>query len=812
MFVNHTWRGILLAFAIVACLTGLILAQERPEAQVDPLLGNPQAIAAGQSLYGRHCAVCHGPAAQGDRGPSLVSGNFPHGGADGEILLSIRGGIRGTEMPPFVQLSTDQIWQVIAYLRNLSGAAASVTSASNERVPGDPAVGKVVLEGKAGCLGCHQVNGAGKTVGPDLSTAGRSAAQQLLARITNPNGLPGESGQGGRGGPQSPATVIVKTRDGQEYRGTRKTADSVNISIVDTNGVFRTFDKSSLADLRIENTSLMPADYSKRLTSTEIQNVVAYLKTLDGKDPARLATGAGVLSWDRLRHSDKEPRNYMTYWGDLTGKHYSALNQINTANVKNLQAKWALPLPGTGNTQGIPLVVDGILYTVGPAVGSLEVIAADARTGRVLWRHQRQQKKTNPNEINRTNRGLAVMGNRVFVGTLDAALVALDARTGAELWETQVADTMIGYNITSPPLPVRDMIITGIAGGEFGIQGFLEAYDQATGKKLWRFNTVPQPGEPGHETWEGDSWKRGGAPTWLTGTYDAESNTLYWPVGNPGPDFDGDVRPGDNLYSDSVIALNADTGKLKWHYQFTPNDSHDWDSTEDMILVDRMWHGQNRKLLLHADRNGIFYVLDRVSGKFLAGNPFVRATWVKGWDEKGKPVIAEKSSSSRDGNFVFPGVGGGTNFQAPSYSLQTGWMYFTYHDGGQLYTSGPEAFEPGKQYGGRGAGSTRTPPPGEAPPTDGIQAFDPETGKTQWKFVLSQGGLAPGGLATGGGVVFAATGEGNFLALDAKTGKALWHFTTGSAISSSPMSYSVGGKQYVAVTSAGVLYSFGLPE
>jgi alcohol dehydrogenase (cytochrome c) len=442
--------------------------------------------------------------------------------------------------------------------------------------------------------------------------------------------------------------VIVRTKDGKEYRGTRRNTDSLSISLVDTSGTYRTFVKSAV-EVRIDNVSLMPADYAKRLTKDEIQNVVAYMKTLDGKDPARLATGSDILSWDRLRNSDKEPQNYMTYWGDLTGKHYSALTQINTSNVKNLQARWALPLPGSGNTEGVPLVVDGIVYTVGTAAGKLDVVSADAVTGHVLWRYRRSQKITNPNEINRTNRGVAVMGNRVFFGTLDAFLIALDARTGAELWEQQVADTMRGHSITSPPLPVRDKIITGIAGGEFGIQGFLEAYDQATGKKLWHFDTVPQPGEPGHETWEGDSWTRGGAPTWLTGTYDGATNTLYWPVGNPGPDFNGDVRPGDNLYSDSVIALDPDAGKLKWHYQFTPNDTHDWDSTEDMMLVDRVWHGANRRLILHADRNGIFYVLDRTNGKFLAGNPFVRATWVKSWDENGRPLLAPNNRSTPEG-------------------------------------------------------------------------------------------------------------------------------------------------------------------
>jgi|SRR5579871_610102 len=710
-------------------------------------------------------------------------------------------------------MSPTTLRKVALLLATLCGPLAAQEEPTELRpdpVTGDAAAGQKIFEGKAGCLDCHRVYGKGKTVGPDLSTAGRTPAPQLLAKITDPNTSIAGGGRG-RGGPFSPATVIVRTKERKEFRGVRRNADSLTVSMVDTDGVYRTFDRFAV-DVRIESISLMPGDYAKRLTPREIQNVVAYLKTLDGKDPSRLATGSDVLSWDRLRNSEKEPWNYLTYWGDLGGKHYSSLAQINTGNVRNLQAKWALPLAGTGVTEGVPLVVDGVLYTVGAAVGTLEVLAADAITGRPLWRYRRNQKVTNPNEINRTNRGVAVMGNRVFFGTLDAALVALDARTGAQLWETQVADTMRGYSINSPPLPVRNMIITGVGGGEFGIQGFLEAYDQATGKKLWRFNTVPQPGEPGHETWDSDSWQRGGAPTWLTGTYDIESDTLYWPVGNPGPDFDGDVRKGDNLYSCSVVALDPNTGRLKWHYQFTPNDSHDWDSTEDLIVVDRMWHGVNRKLILHADRNGIFFVLDRTNGKFLAGNPFVRATWVKSWDESGRPILAENSTSTPEGNMVYPGVGGGTNFQAPSYSLQTGWAYFAYHDGGQFYTSGPQQFEPGKQYNGRGAGGNRPQPAGAAPPSDGIQAFDPETGKTQWKFVLSQGGLAPGVLATGGGLLFAATAEGNFIALDAKTGKPLWHFTTGANIASSPVSYSVDGREYVAVTSSGMLYAFALPQ
>src|SRR5579871_365445 len=340
----------ILVSIFVAGACWLALAQsERPEEQVDPMLGNQQAIAACQRLYNQDCAVCHGASAQGDRGPSLVSGRLQHGNADGEILLSIRNGVRGTEMPPFAQLSTDQIWQIIAFVRSLAGVTAPTRPAAGEKVAGDPAAGKAIFEGKGGCLNCHQVNGVGKSAGPDLSAAGRTPAQQLTAKIMNPNQLPGGGGRGrGRGGPLPPATITVKTKDGKEYRGTRKNVDSIFVSMVDTNGVYRTFDKATLADFRIENASLMPADFSQRLTGAEIQNVVAYLKTLDGSDPSKLATGAGVLTWERLRNSEKEPQNFMTYWGDLGGKHYSSLSQINTSNARTLQAKWVLPLPGNG--------------------------------------------------------------------------------------------------------------------------------------------------------------------------------------------------------------------------------------------------------------------------------------------------------------------------------------------------------------------------------------------------------------------------------------------------------------------------------
>jgi alcohol dehydrogenase (cytochrome c) len=794
----------LATFVLVIGATLSRAQRDTAEAQRNPFAGDPGAISAGKALYDQACQNCHGASASGDRGPALT-GTLKWGAADGMIFTNIRSGIRGTAMPPFSRLSTEQTWQIVSYIRSLSASAEPKT----EILKGDPAAGKLVFQTKGGCFACHQVNGAGTAVGPDLSNAGRLPAETIKAKIENPNqsATQGRGRRGSRGAP-SPFAITLKTKDGKQYRGLRRNEDSLSIQMIDTNGQFHSFEKAQLAEFRVENRSLMPADFSSKLSNAEIDNVVAWLKNLTS---ASAAASTGGLSWERIRDSANEPQNWLSYWGDLGGRHFSSLHQITPMNVKNLQARWAVQLPGDGIVESVPIVVDGIMYTTGPVGGSVAVLALDAKTGRQLWRYDRKQKVTNPYETNRVNRGVTVLGNRVFFGTLDCALIALDARTGALLWETQVEDTMKGYSITSPPLPLKDKIITGVAGGEYGIRGFIDAYDPATGRRLWRTYAIPGKGEPGNDTWEGDSWQRGSGGTWLTGNYDADSNTLFWAIGNPGPDLNQDVRKGDNLYTCSVVAFDPETGKIKWHYQFTPNDSHDWDSTEDMVLVDRMWHGKSRKLLLHADRNGVFYVLDRTNGKLLSATPFVRTSWVSGWDENGHPIFTPAAQASSTGNFVYPALGGGTNFQAPSYSPLTGLLYIIYHDGGGRFAYGPAPYEPGRQYSGRGGGFA-PPPAGQAPDSQGIMAIDPETGKARWKYELVQNDLTPGVLATGGGVLFAATAEGTFLALNAATGAKLWHFYAGAIIPSSPISYSVDGRQYVAVSSANVLYSFALPE
>ncbi len=797
----------LFVLAPAALSVGVLLAQPPPsDSTSNPLAANPAAAASGRTVYNQACQSCHGTAGQGDRGPALTTTRFVHGNDDADVFHAIRAGVPGTQMPPFRALRDEQIWQLVTYIRSLqrvtpAGRAAAVAAAPE----GNAAAGEGVFFGKAACVACHEVNGRGGIAGPDLSTAGRLPAAALRQAIIDPNA-----------GPQA-ATLVVETRDGRTIRGVRRNEDTFSVQMVDAAGQLYLLEKGKLASLRVENRSLMPADYAERLSPAEIADLVAYLQTRQGRDLAQTAAQplAGGVTAARLLGARSEPQNWLMYWGDYQGTHYSSLAQIDAANVRQLQAVWAMPMPGDSVLEGTPLVVDGVMYASGGGTPAT-VTAIDARTGRQIWRWTRPQRALNPYEINRFSRGVSILGHRLFVGTLDAALIALDSRTGLPVWETQVSDTLDGYSITSPPLVVNDKVILGVAGGEFATRGFIDAYDAATGKRLWRFDTIPGPGEVGHDTWKGDSWKTGGGAAWLTGTYDPELHTLYWPVGNPAPQIDRSVRGDlDNLFSDSVVALDPDTGRRKWHYQFTPNDGHDWDSVQDMVLVDRVWRGGSRKLLMHADRNGHFYVLDRADGTFLSGTPFVFQNWNTGFDHAGRPLAVPGSNSSGAGSFlVYPTVSGATNFQAPSYSPITGWLYLEYADGGQQYASAPEPIERGRQYLGRSPLMGRPPVrgPNDPAPSAGIKAIDPEDGKTMWDFKLFRGSNANGLIATAGGVVFGASRDGNIVALDARTGAHLWHFQTGGDTAASPMSYAVNGRQYVAVSAGNTVFSFALPE
>jgi PQQ-dependent dehydrogenase (methanol/ethanol family) len=799
--------------------SALLLAQQSGTTR-NPLAASAETIAAGRIVFNAGCQSCHGPGGTGERGPALNTGAFQHGSDDGDLFRAIREGLPGTQMPAFRGLTDDQIWQLVIYLRSLSGIGTNNVAADATPVRGNRASGESLFFGKAGCAMCHQLNGRGGIVGPDLSTVARASADAIRQKILNPTAsfaAPAPAGRGipvGRGGAGArPVVLVAKTKDGREIRGVRRNEDTFSLQMVDASGTLYLLDKLQLADVRVENTSLMPADYRTKLSASELDDLVAYLSTHGERDATITLTSelTGGVPFERLVNADAEPQNWLMYWGNFRGTHYSNLQQITATNVGQLQTAWTYPMPGPFVLEATPLVVDGVMYSTLPG----EVIALDARSGRQIWRYVRPQKVKNPYEINPYNRGVAVLGNRLFFGTLDAALVALDRRTGLPLWETQIADTMLGHSLTSAPLVVKDKVLVGITGGEFGPRGFLDAYDVATGKQLWRWYSVPGPGEFGHETWLGDSWMLGGSPMWLTGSYDAELNTVYWTVGNPGPQIDRSVRGDlDNLFSDSVVALDPDTGQRKWHYQFTPNDGHDWDSAEDLILVDRMWQGQMRKLMLHADRNGYFYVLDRTNGKFLSATPFVYTNWNAGFDANGRPNPVPGSNSSINGSFfVYPTLGGGTNFQAPSYSALTGWMYLAYSESGQQYVSTPVPYEAGRQYIGRtNAANPAVSKPGEPATSAGIKALDPETGKTMWDFKIFQSSLTNGVLATAGNVLFASVRDGNVAALDAKTGKHLWHIQTGGNNAASPISYAVDGRQFVAIAAGNTIYSFALPE
>jgi PQQ-dependent dehydrogenase (methanol/ethanol family) len=811
-------------------LTASVLVAQQSDVVVNPLAGNPEAIQAGARTFDQVCSTCHGPAGVGDvRGPALNTGKFDHGGQDADIFRTIRNGVPGTEMDPNPKLPDERVWQLVAYIKSLSAPARPAAAALPAATTGNAQNGETLFFGKADCSTCHEVRGRGGVVGPDLSTIGTTAANLLRDKIVDPNtsaaaggggrggrGGTGGGGRGGRGNAPQWVTVIVKQKDGSEIRGIRRSEDTFSLQMIDATGELHFIDKLKVASLRTDPTSLMPA-YGSKLAPGEIEDITAYLASLKPGATSTDANIPGGVPYERLLKASAEPQNWPMFWGNYQGTHYSGLKQITPANAHTLQAQWATAIPGDSILEATPIVVAGIMYVTGSG-NPLTVTALDAKTGRQIWRYTREQPVRNPYENNRYNRGVAILGNRLFVGTLDAMLIALDARSGSVLWQTKMADTMEGYELTSPPLVVKDKVIMGISGGEYAIRGFVDAYDATTGKQLWRFYTVPGPGEFGNDTWKGDSWQKGGGAAWLTPTYDPDLNQVYVPVGNPAPQADRMIR-GDglaNLFTDSVVALDADTGKRVWHYQFTPNDGHDWDSAEDMILVDRVWHGQMRKLLIHADRNAFLYILDRTNGQFLAATPFVYQNWNKGFDKDGNPItIPGWNSSPEASRLIFPSLGGGTNFQSPSYSAATGYLYLEYAEGGGAFTSGPAEYSKGSQYIGRSQGRGAAPQRAPEDPQQnsaGIKAIDLETGKTVWDFKMYQGSLTNGLLATAGNVVFASMRDGNMVVLDAKTGKVLWHFQTGANMAAAPISYSVDGRQFVVLAAGNFLYGFALPE
>jgi len=544
---------------------------------------------------------------------------------------------------------------------------------------------------------------------------------------------------------------------------------------------------------------------------TQCAAVVFAASILGGEHPigaqSRTESSAPAMrpvTTDRLVNAEAEPQNWLMYSGDYKSRRHTQLDQITRENVSDLQVQWVSQLQALDRAETTPLVVDGVMYvTESPS----NVIALDAKTGGQYWRYDHELPDDMVFCCGRNNRGVAVLGDRLFMSTLDAQLVALDARTGSVVWQSDVADEQPGHSKTAAPLVVGNKVITGVAGGEYGIRGFVDSYDIETGNREWRFYTTPGPDDPANRSWEGDSWRTGGAATWMTGSYDPELNLVYWGTGNPGPDYDGEVRRGDNLYSDSVVALDADSGELKWYFQFTPHDVHDWDSTQIPVLVDAEFDGQQRKLMLWPNRNAFFYVLDRETGEFLLGKPYAKQTWADGLDENGRPIVRPNTAPTAEGTLVSPAITGGSNWWSPSYSPKTGLLYVMAYDGETKYFVRPVEYEQGESF--RGGGG-ETPLPADSYFT-AVRAISPQTGDILWEFPV-QPRSTSGLLSTAGDLVFGGTADGFFFALDAQTGEELWHIYVGGRVHAGPMSYAVDGKQYVTVAAGNAIFTFGLGQ
>jgi len=496
--------------------------------------------------------------------------------------------------------------------------------------------------------------------------------------------------------------------------------------------------------------------------------------------------------------------DWLSYNGDYTGRRYSALREINPGNVSQLRAQWVFHAQSSSNLEVTPVVVDGIMFVT----AANDAFALDAQTGRLLWHYSRPVTEGLIDDASQHhNRGVGIWHSRVYMETDNAHLLCLDARSGHLLWDVAYTDGNRNYGATSAPLVVQNKVIVGTSGGDDGVRGFVAAYDAESGKEAWRFWTIPAPRDFGSSSWPGESYKLGGGTTWMPGTFDPELNTIFWGTSNPAPDFDGDPRPGDDLYTDCLLALDADTGKLKWYFQFTPHDLYDYDATETPVLVDATFRGQPRKLVVQANRNGFLYVLDRTNGTFLSATRFAeKLNWASRIDDKGRPIRTGVKPSA-EGTRVCPGMVGATNWQAPSYNPETSLLYFMALESCDVLALKAQKFKPGETYYSTGARHS------EGDYNQKILlAYTLEGDKPAWRYVQAGMGHSAGGtMTTAGGLVFFGDDAQSFETVDAQNGKPLWHFNTGQSIAASPMSYAINSKQYVAIAAGSDVFSFALP-
>ena len=619
---------------------------------------------------------------------------------------------------------------------------------------------------EARCARCHGADGNGGDMGPAIAQRLTPIDDQQLARLI---------------------------RDGQPLKGMPPTVVS-DTELGDLVRFLRTIQRA--ADRPLARLTVRTTD-GQTLDGLVVGEGFDDLQLRTDDKQVHLLRRAG----DRFRPVTSETP-WPTYNGDPGGNRYTTLTQIDKTTVARLAPKWMLSIPDAGSLQGTPVVAGGIMYVTAPN----ESFALDAGSGRQIWHVKRPRTKGIAG--GGANRGAAVAGDRVFMVTDNAHLLALNRFTGELLWEAELADWRQNYAASSAPLPAGDLIVTGVSGGEHGANGFVAAYDQETGKEVWRFWTVPKPGAPGSETWQGKDIEHGGAPTWFTGSYDAALDLVYWPTGNPSKEYDGVDRLGDNLYANSMLALERKTGALKWYYQFTPHDLWDWDATQTSVLVDADWDGQRRPLMLHAARNGFFYVFDRRDGKLLLAKPFVRnLTWASGIGADGRPVRLPNQEPTRAGTKVCPSQDGATNWFSPSFNPATGLYYVQTFEKCSIYTTSEQGpWESGKSYLG---GSQKTAP--DPKPQRVLKAIDIHTGAITWE--LPQVGAAQswgGTLTTATGLVIFGEDGGGLMAADASTGKPLWSFQTNQTWRASPMTYMFDGKQYVAVAAGTTIIALAI--
>jgi alcohol dehydrogenase (cytochrome c) len=527
----------------------------------------------------------------------------------------------------------------------------------------------------------------------------------------------------------------------------------------------------------------------------------------------RAGQNAGEKS-AQVTHIDVSPDSLMkapvksdwaSYNGDYTGRRYSGLDQITPANVSQLSAQWIFHVTNSDRLEMTPQVVNGVMFVT----AANDCYALDARTGRLIW-HYARPISTNliDDASSHHNRGIAIWHDRLFMETDNAHLLSLDVRTGNLIWDITYANTTsANYGATSSPLVLKDEVLVGTSGGDDGVRGFLAAFDAKMGKEIWRFWTIPGPGEFGNSSWPGDMYLHGGGTAWMPGTYDPALNTLYWGTGNPAPDFSGEGRPGDDLYTDCVVALDPDTGKLKWYYQFTPHDLNDYDSVETPVLVDTIYQGKPRKLIVEANRNGFIYVLDRANGKFLSAIPFTdNINWAKGIDADGHP-IKTGIIPSPDGTKVCPSYGGATNWYSPTYNPRTRLFYFLGNNGCNIFVATPQDYKYGDPY---YAGGTKRVPGENA--TRWLMAFDPNKNAIVWRYPQVGRGGQSGVMSTASGLLFFGDDADSLEGVDGRTGHALWHFNAGQSFTASPMTFAVNGRQYVAIVAGDDVFSFALPQ